>query len=257
MQEGALVHPGEVEHDGRGLHVLDLRLQRGCAGPIGDIRVACRVDHASGADRLATGFGLGDDPADLVALHDGSHELAVQHRVNAGLFHQPVGDELEAFGIEFVAQRLALWNRGSRALGPVLELAPDPAGLDRSFMTVPGEPFDADGRDVAAETAEALDQRDLDASARRRQRRRQAARARAHDEHVGFMDHIDVALRFADRFHHGGVSRDGAKGRNSGIYDRFAASMSSFRRAWLRSVLGPMTAVVRHYGTAGVRSRPV
>ena len=121
----------------------------------------------------------------------------------AGLFHEPIGDELEAFGIELVADRLALGHGSPHGLGALLELAPDPAGLDRRLVAIPGEAFYPYGCDVAAETAETFDERDLDAGSCCRKRGRQAARARADDQDLRFMHDIHVALRFENGLHRG------------------------------------------------------
>jgi hypothetical protein len=38
-----------------------------------------------------------------VAIHDGGNESAVHHAMNARLFDQPVGDQLEAFAVQLIA----------------------------------------------------------------------------------------------------------------------------------------------------------
>ena len=73
-----------------------------------------------------------------------------------------------------------------------------PSGLDRPLVPVPGEPLDADDRDVAAEAAEPLDERHVDAGPRRAERGGEPARARADDEHVGAMDDVDLARGLGD-----------------------------------------------------------
>jgi hypothetical protein len=54
-------------------------------------------------------------------------------------------------------------------------------------MAVPGETFDADGGDIAAETAEAFHQGDRDTGARRGNGRRQAAGTGADHQHIRIM----------------------------------------------------------------------
>ena len=152
----------------------------------------------SGQDRLAAGLRFDDDAGAAVAVHDRRDEAPVQHAVDAGFLDQRVGDQLEAFRIELVAQRLALGHGGAHRLGALLELAADAVGLDRRLVAVPGKPLDADDGDVAAEAAEALDQRHLDPGARRGQRRGQPARPGADDQHLGAADDGDLAGRLGD-----------------------------------------------------------
>ena len=149
-------------------------------------------------DRLPAGLGLGDDADDRVAVHQRCDELAVQHRVDARLLDQSVGDQLEAFGVEFVGQRLTFGHRRAHRLGALLELPSDAACLDRLLAAVPGEALDADRGDVAAEAAEPLDQRHLHACPRRREGSGEATGARPDDQHVGLVDDVDLAARFGD-----------------------------------------------------------
>ena len=79
------------------------------ASPVASITRLARI-----ASRPA--FGFGDDADDRVAVHDRCDKLAVEHRRDAGLFDQAVGDELEAFGIEFVGQRLRFRHGGAHRL---------------------------------------------------------------------------------------------------------------------------------------------
>ena len=138
------------------------------ARPGRHIGVSGRIDDPAGQDRLTAGLGLGDDADDRVAVHQGCDELAVQHRVDARLLDQPVGDQLEAFGVEFVGQRLAFGHRCAHLLGALLELPADAACLHRLLAAVPGKALDADRGDVSPEAAEPLDQRDLHTRPRRR-----------------------------------------------------------------------------------------
>ena len=66
------------------------------------VGVPGRVDDPARQDRLTTCLGLGDDADDLLAVHQRCDELAVEHRVDARLLDESVGDQLEAFGVEFV-----------------------------------------------------------------------------------------------------------------------------------------------------------
>ena len=106
-----------------------------------------------------------------------------------------VGHELEPLAVDLVGERLALRHGRAHRFGALLELPADAARLDRRLMPVPGEPLDADGRDVAAETAEALDQAHLHPGAGRRERRRKPARTGSDDQHVGPMDDLDLGAR--------------------------------------------------------------
>ena len=117
-------------------------------------------------------------PMIVVAVHQRGDELAVQHRVDARLLDKSVGDQLEAFGVEFVGQRLAFGYRRAHLLGALLELPADAAGLHRLLAAVPGEALDADRGDVSPEAAEPLDQGHPHTGARRRQGGGEAARAR-------------------------------------------------------------------------------
>ena len=158
-------------------------------------------------DGLPAGLGFRDDPADRVAVHDRSHELTMQHGVDAGLLDEPVGHELEPFGVEFVAERLAFGDRRARrALARSSNSRPMPPASAVRLMPVPSETLDPDGGDVAAETAEALDEGHLDPGAGGRERGSEAPGPGADDEHVGLVDDGGVALRLADRLGHGASS---------------------------------------------------
>jgi hypothetical protein len=80
--------------------------ERRRARPLGDVRVAGRIDHPAGEDRLPARLGLDDDARDRVGVHDGRDEQAVEHRMNAGLLHQRVGHDLEALRVDLVGERL-------------------------------------------------------------------------------------------------------------------------------------------------------
>ena len=122
----------------------------------------------------------------------------MEHAADARLLDERVGDDLEALGVELVRQRLALRHGGAHLVRAGLELAPDAVGLDRVLVAVPGHAFDADGGDVAAEAAEALDERHVDAGAGGGERGRETRRPGAHDEHVGLVDHVDLAGGLGD-----------------------------------------------------------
>jgi hypothetical protein len=160
------------------------------ASPVASITRFARID--------ATGLGFDDDPDDRIAVHQRRYELPVQHGMDARLLDQRVGDQLEAFRIELVGQRLAFRHRRAHRLGPLLEFAADAVGLHRLLVPVPGETFDTDHGDVAAEAAEALDQRHLNPGPRGGQRRGETTGTRTDHEHVGMADHLDPAGGFGD-----------------------------------------------------------
>ena len=198
-EEGGLVHARDVEHHRRRQHLLARREVRRGAGPVSDVGVARGIDDAAGEDRLPARLRLGHDADQRVAVQDGGDERAVEHRVDARLLDEGVGDELEALGIELQRERLALRHRRSHLVRARLELEGDAAGLDGRLVPVPRHPLDADRRDVAAEAAEALDQGHLDPGAGSRQRGRQPRRARPDDEEVGVVDDVDLPGGLGDR----------------------------------------------------------
>jgi len=163
-----------------------------------DIGIAGGVDHPPREDCLATGLGLGDDTGHGIAIHDRGDEHPVQHRANARLLDQAVGDHLEALGIEFVGQRLRFRHRGAHRVGALLELAADTVGLHGLLVAVPRHALDTDHGDVAAEATETLDQRDLGAGARGGERGRKTPGTRPHHQHVGAMHDVDLARGLAD-----------------------------------------------------------
>ncbi len=208
LEERRLVDTGEVEHHRGRHHLLGWCLVDRRARPRRHVGVPGRVDDPAGQDRLTTGLGLGDDADDRVAVHQRCDELAVQHRVDARLLDQSVGDQLEAFGVEFVGQRLTLGHRRAHFLGALLELPSDAAGVHRLLVAVPGEALDADRGDVSPEAAEPLDQGHPHTGPRRRQGGGEATRTRPDDQHVGLVDDVDLAARFGDG---SGVRRHGAE----------------------------------------------
>ncbi len=60
-------------------------------------------------------------------------------------------------------------------------------------MPVPGETLDADRRDIAAKTAEALEQRHRDPGTRRADRGGEPAGTRADNKDIGLVDDVDLA----------------------------------------------------------------
>jgi hypothetical protein len=80
----------------------------------------------------------------------------------------------------------------------VFELPSDAAGLHRPLAAVPGEPLDADRRDVSPEATEPLDQGHPHTGPCRRQGGGKATWTRPDDEHVGLVDDVDLAARFGD-----------------------------------------------------------
>ena len=161
------------------------------ASPVASITRSARI-----ASRPA--FDSTIDAGDRVAVDHRRDEQPVQHRVHAGLLDERVGDELEALGVDLVGERLAVGHGGAHRVRPLLELARDAARLDGPLVPVPREPLDPDGGEVAAEAAEALEQRHLGARAGGRERGRKAARAGADDEHAGAVDDVGLAGRLVD-----------------------------------------------------------
>ncbi len=202
--ECLLVHPREVKHHRRRHHLLDRRLHRRRPRPVGDVGIPRRIDHPPRQDRLPSGLRFGDDPDDRLPVHHRRHKLPVEHRVNPRLLHQPVRHQLEPLGIELVRQRLTLGNRRPHRFRALLELPPDPSGLDRLLVPVPGKPLDPDHRDVAAETAEPLDECHLGPGPCRRDRRRQPARSRSDDQHLRLVDNLNLARGLGDERGSGG-----------------------------------------------------
>ena len=170
----------------------------GGAGPVGDIGVSGGVDHHAREDRLASGFRFRDDPGDAIAFEDRRDEQAMQHRADARLFDEPVGNELEALAVELIGEGLAFRHRCPHRLGAFFEFAADATGLDRGLVPVPGEAFDADRGDVPAETTEALDEAHLDAAARGGESGGEAAGPGADDQNVGAVHDLGRPGRFGD-----------------------------------------------------------
>ena len=75
--------------------------------------------------------------------------------------------------------RLRLRHGRAHRLGAFLEFPPDAVRLHGLFMPVPGEALDPDHGEVAAEAAEALDQRDGRTATRCSQRCREAAKPKS------------------------------------------------------------------------------
>ena len=184
-------------------------------------------------------------PIDRVAVHDRRGERAVQHAADSGLLDQRVGDQLEALGVELERQRLALRHGSAHLVGAGLELATDAVGLDRLLVAIPGHAFDTDRRDVAAEAPESLDQRHVDAGARRGERSGQAGRAGAHDEHIGLVDDIDLARGLGD-----GAERAAGGGSSHGvcIIARQHVSESVHSSFIFRSPVQPLSVNFDPYG---------
>ena len=169
-----------------------------------DVGVARAVDDPLRQDRLAAGLALGDDATDLAAFHDGRDERPVQHRDDARLLDEHVGDVLEPLGVERVAGGLRLRRRCAHRRRARLQLGPDALDVDGLRMPVPGEALDPDLGDIAAKAAVALQQRRLHPRPRRRQSRRQSGGTGAHHEHVGFVDDWGLPGRLVDRSRHAG-----------------------------------------------------
>ncbi len=167
----------------------------------GDVGIPGRIDYALGEDGLAACLALGDHAANCAVLHDRRHTQAMQHRRDAGLLHQRVGNPLEHFGVERVAQRLRLRHGRAHGFGALLELDADAFAVDRLLMPVPGKALHANLRDIAAEAAVAVDEGGSGAGTGRGQRRGQAAGAAADHEDVGLQDHVDRAGGFVNLLH--------------------------------------------------------
>jgi hypothetical protein len=123
----------------------------------------------------------------------------VQQGAHSGLLDEPVGDQLEALGVDLVGERLRIWCRSAHDLRALFELPPDTPGLDSPLVPVPGQAFDADGGEVAAEAPEPFQQGHFGAGPRRRDRRGKAAGAAADDEHRDAVQDVDRARRLVDR----------------------------------------------------------
>jgi hypothetical protein len=152
-------------------------------------------------DRLAPGLRLDDDPGDAVALHHRGHELAVQHAVDASLFDQPIGDQLEALAVDLVAQRLAFGHGGAHVARAVFEFASDTACLDCGLVAIPGKALDPHNGDVAAETAKAFDQTNLDPGPRCRKSCGKPPGAGPDHKHVRIVDDRRLPGGFGDDLH--------------------------------------------------------
>jgi hypothetical protein len=189
------VYASQVEHDRGCLHLLDRRLAGRRTRTVGYVSVARTVDNPVGQDRLAAGFGLHDHSRHGVAVHDRSGERAVQQGAHSGLLDEPVGDHLEALGVDLVGQGLRVGCRSAHGLRTLLEFTPDAPGLDGRLMPVPGQALDADHGEVAAEAPEPFQQGDLGAGPRRRDRRGETAGAAADDKHLGAMHDVDPCAR--------------------------------------------------------------
>ena len=176
-------------------------LRDGSTRACGDVRVAGAVDDAARKDRLATRLALGDDAAYRAVLENRRDEQAMQHRLDAGLLHERIGDPLEHLGVEGVADRLRLRHGGAHRLGALLELDADALAVHRLLVAIPGEALDADLGDVAPEAAIALEQRGARAGARGGERRGQATRSAPHDQHLGLVDDVDLARGLGDALH--------------------------------------------------------
>ena len=184
-----------MEHDGGGHHLLLRRFEGWRTGAVEYIRIPRRIDDALCEDCLPACLRFGDDAGYRVAIHDGGDEEAVHHRMNACLLDQRIGDQLEAFRVEFIGVRLAFGHRGTHGMRAGLELAADAVCLDSLFMAVPGKAFHAHCRDVAAQAAEALDKRNLGTGAGCGKGSRQARRAGTHHQHIGLADNFNFSRR--------------------------------------------------------------
>ena len=180
-----------MEDDAGRLHALGRGLHRRGSCPIGDIGVSRRIDHDASQHRLAPGLRFREDTGKPVALQDRGDEEAVQHGVDVRFLHEAVGHAFEPFAVELVGEGLAFRHGRAHRLGALLEFPPYAAGLDRRLMAIPGEAFNADSGDVAAEEPEPLDQADLGSGPGGGQRRGKPARPGADHEDLGPVDDLD------------------------------------------------------------------
>ena len=101
-----------------------------------------------------------------------------------------------------MADRLWLGHRCAHSLGALFKLAANAFAVDGGGMAIPGEAFDADLRDIAAEAAIAFKKCGFDTGARRSQCCRQPTGAGADNKHIGFADHVNLPRGFFDGTRH-------------------------------------------------------
>ena len=177
-------------------------LVRWRAAAVGNVSVSSRVDNTLGKDRLAACLALHDHAHNRVAFQNRGDKHAVKHRDDTGFLNERIGNKLETFGVEAVADRLRFGHRRAHRLGAVLEFAADPFAVDGCSVAVPGEALNADLGDIAAETAITFEHGRLDPRARRSQRCGEPAGAGADHQHIGLADHINYARWLKDTAAH-------------------------------------------------------
>jgi hypothetical protein len=107
---------------------------------------------------VAAGFAFDDDAFERISFANDANGQRMNKRIDPYLLHPIVGNELKAFRIDRVAQRLRLGGGGAISLGSLLEFNPNALDIDGLFLPVPRDAFHPDMGEVAAKTAVALDE---------------------------------------------------------------------------------------------------
>ncbi len=157
-----------AERGGHGHHLVLRLFAVRCPGVERDVRIPGGIDDTFGADGLPPGLALRDHTLQSVAFHDRRDGQAVENGNDTGFLEQRVGHDLEHVGVQQLSETVVVLEGGSHLGRPVLELHPNPAGVDGVFCPVPGDRADHGLGDVASETAVALDDHGVDAFSRSR-----------------------------------------------------------------------------------------
>ena len=126
---------------------------------MGDVGVAGGVDHHPTEHCVTPGLRLNDHADDRVVLDDRGDDHGVQQRLDPRFGDHVVGDVLEPLGVERVAVALGFGLGCAGRLRSLLELDADAFGILGLFVAIPGEAFDPDLGDVAAEAAVAFEEK--------------------------------------------------------------------------------------------------
>jgi hypothetical protein len=116
---------------------------------------------------VGAGLAFGDNAGDLVTVHDWCNAQAVQHRLYSCFFDKRVSDAFKTLGIECMTVRLWFGRCGAHRLGALFKFNADAFRVDGFFVPIPGKSFNTDSRNIAAKTAEALQQGYRNTRARR------------------------------------------------------------------------------------------